>query len=472
MRGWVIAATAWALVSGAASAQAPDYGPDWPAFRGLYEELVEIDTSATSGSCTRAAEAMAVRLRAAGYPDADLHLIAPDGAPQDGNLMAVLHGRSARAPALILLAHIDVVDARREDWERDPFTLIEEDGYFFGRGTADDKSMAAIFTDLMIRLRGENFRPARDVKLVLTCGEETSSRVNGVKYLIERHRDLIAGSIAINEGAGGRLDEGGARVMVNVQAGEKVHQVFQLEVTNPGGHSSRPRADNAIYQLNAALLRLSDYRFPVALNDVTRTFLQRMSPITPGAAGAAMAALAADPADAAAAATLSEDPSLNAMLRTVCTATMLDAGHAPNALAQRARATLSCRILPGQTSEQVVDELRRVLADPAITITRLNGAQPTPPAPPLARAVMAPVERVAARLFPGVPIVPTMTLGATDGRFMNEAGIATYGMSGLFATDGETNAHGLNEKVRVQSLYESRAFLEGVVRAYAQSRTP
>jgi acetylornithine deacetylase/succinyl-diaminopimelate desuccinylase-like protein len=197
-----------------------------------------------------------------------------------------------------------------------------------------------------------------------------------------------------------------------------------------------------------------------------------MSPITPGAAGAAMAALAADPADAAAAATLSEDPSLNAMLRTVCTATMLDAGHAPNALAQRARATLSCRILPGQTSEQVVDELRRVLADPAITITRLNGAQPTPPAPPLARAVMAPVERVAARLFPGVPIVPTMTLGATDGRFMNEAGIATYGMSGLFATDGETNAHGLNEKVRVQSLYESRAFLEGVVRAYAQSRTP
>ena len=456
------------MMAFAVPAAAQELTPDRAAFRALYEEMVEIDSSPTTGSCTRVAEAVATRLRAAGYGDENVHVVIPDGRPDDGNVVATLAGTQRRAGAILLLAHIDVVDARREDWERDPVTLVEENGYFYGRGTADDKAMAAVFADLMIRMRQENFRPRRTIKMALTCGEETSNRVNGVDYLIQNHRELIQADFAINEGAGGLLSEDGRAIALQVQAGEKIHQVYQLEVTNPGGHSSRPVADNAIYRLSAGLERLSAYQFPLEINPVVRGFFGAMAPLTEQTAMAdAMFAIAANPNDADAAARLAEEPSFNAMMRTTCVATQLDAGHAPNALPQRARAILSCRVMQGTTPEQVLARLQDVLGDDQIhveIVRRRDGSQ----APRLTRQILGPVERAAARLWPGAPIVPTMTAGATDGRYLNTAGIPTYGMSGMFAQPGETNAHGLNEKIRVISLYQGRDFLESIVRDYAR----
>lgn len=449
-----------------AQAQAQELTPDRQAFRAIYQELVEIDSSPSTGSCTRAAEAMLAHLRSAGYPEADAQVIVPDGRPDDGNLVAVLRGTS-RQRAMLLLAHIDVVDARREDWERDPFTLYEEDGFFYGRGVADDKAMAAVFVDLMMRLRREGLRPRRSIKMALTCGEETSNRVNGVDYLIRNHRDWVQADFAINEGAGGVLGPDGRPLVFNVQAGEKIHQVYTLTVTNPGGHSSRPVPENAIYRLSEGLRRLAAHSFPVELNPITRLSFERLAPIIGGETGAAMAAIAQNPSDTDAAAILARDATFNAMMRTTCVATQLDAGHAPNALPQRAVATLSCRVLQGHTAEEVQAELQRVVDDPQISVEivrRRDGSSP----PQLTRAIMAPVERTVARMWPGVPIVPVMTVGATDGRFLNNAGIPTYGMSGMFSMLGETNAHGLNEKIRVQSLYDGRDFLEAIVREYAR----
>ncbi|MBC7768082.1 MAG: M20/M25/M40 family metallo-hydrolase [Phycisphaerales bacterium] len=456
---------AFAITAFSAAAQAQELTPERAAFRAIYEELVEIDSSPTTGSCTRAAEAMLAHLRGAGFTEADARVIVPDGRPDDGNLVAVLRGSSRRA--VLLLAHIDVVDARREDWERDPFTLVEEGGFFFGRGTADDKAMAAVFVDMFVRMRRENFRPRRTLRMALTCGEETSNRVNGVDHLLQNHRDWIQADFAINEGAGGVIGPDGRPLVFNVQAGEKIHQVMTLTVTNPGGHSSRPVPENAIYRLSRGLDRLSAHNFPVELNPVTRAFFERMAPIVGGEMGAAMTAIAANPRDAGATVVLTRDPSYNAMMRTTCVATQLDAGHAPNALPQRATATLSCRVLQGHTPEEVQADLQRALADPEITVEivrRREGSRP----PQLTRAIMGPVEQAVARMWPGTPIVPVMTVGATDGRFLNNAGIPTYGMSGMFAAPGESNAHGLNEKLRVQSLYEGRDFLEAIVRAYAQ----
>ncbi|MDX2233087.1 MAG: M20/M25/M40 family metallo-hydrolase [Hyphomonadaceae bacterium] len=466
VRALAAAALLCALVPPAA-AQAPR--PDQLAFRAIYEEMIEIDSSPATGSCTRVVQAAAKRLTDAGYPQADVRLIVPEGAPEDGNLVAALPGANPRAPAVLLLAHIDVVNANRADWERDPFTLVEENGFFYGRGAIDDKAMAAVFLDLMIRFKGEGFRPRRTLKLALTCGEETSNRVNGVDHLLKNHRDLIEAGFAINEGAGGILAPDGEPVALEIQSGEKIHQVMTLTVTNPGGHSSRPRPDNAIAQLSAALGRVSAHRFPVALNPVTRGFFERMAPLTGGPMGAAMAAIARDPADAAAADVFAADPTYNAMMRTTCVVTQVEGGHAANALPQRAVATLSCRVLQGQTPEAVKAELERVAADPAVAVDivrRRDGSA----APPLTRAIMAPVERAAARMWPGAPIVPIMLPGATDGRFLNTAGIPTYGLSGMFAVPGETNPHGLNEKIRVKSLYEGRDFLDAVVRDYARAR--
>lgn len=463
-------AVSLAMLALSAAARAEELTPERAAFRALYEELVEIDTSEASGSCTRAAEAMAARLRAAGYAGDDVRVIVPPGRPDDGNVVAVLRG-SSRQRAILLLAHIDVVDARREDWERDPFTLVEENGFFYGRGAADDKAMAAVWVDLMVNLRRQNARPRRTIKMALTCGEETSDRVNGVAYLLEHNRDALAADFALNEGAGGILAPDGTPIALNVQAGEKIHQVYELEVTNPGGHSSRPVPDNAIYRLSAGLMRLSQHQFPIELPEATRLFFERMAPISTAELGpeitAAMAALARDPHDAAAAALLARDPSFNAMMRTTCVATQLEAGHAANALPQRARATLSCRVLQGHTPEEVQSVLRTALNDPQIDVRIVRRREGSAP-PPLTRQIMGPIERAAARQWPGVPVIPMMTAGATDGRHLNTAGIPTYGVSGMFATPGETNAHGLNEKIRVRSLYEGRDFLNTLVRAYVR----
>jgi len=438
------------------------------AFRALYKEIVEIDSSSTTGSCTKVVRAAQARLRNAGYTDADMQVVIPEGTPDDGNLVARIRAKNAAKKGVLLLAHIDVVDAKREDWERDPFTMVEENGYFYGRGSADDKAMASVFLDLMVRLKREkSFRPRRDLVMALTCGEETSNRVNGVDYLLKNHRDLIDAAFAINEGAGGLLSKDGQPLTLQVQAGEKIHQVYTLEVTNPGGHSSRPVPDNAIYRLAAATQKVAQLSFPIEVNPVVREYFRVTGPLLGGETGAAMSAIAKNPSDQAALATLTKDPSYNAVVHTTCVGTQIEGGHAPNALPQRATLTLSCRVMQGTTAEQVKETLEKTIDDPQVKVTivrRRDGSS----APALTDEIMGPVKAQAAKLWPGVPVAPLMSAGATDGRFLMNAGIPTYGMSGMFATPGETNAHGLNEKIRVKSLYEGRDFLEGVVRAYVK----
>jgi acetylornithine deacetylase/succinyl-diaminopimelate desuccinylase-like protein len=455
------------LCSGAAFTQSPD--SDRAAFREIYKEMVEIDSSPTIGSCTKVVQAAESRLKGAGFTGDDLQLVIPEGKPDDGNLVARLRAPRSTMKGVLLLAHIDVVDAKRADWERDPFKLVEENGFFYGRGAVDDKAMGAVFLDLMIRLKGERgFKPKRDLILALTCGEETSNRVNGVDYLLQNRRELIDAAFAINEGAGGLLSpDGQTPLVLQVQAGEKIHQVYTLTVNNPGGHSSRPVPDNAIYRLARASLKVEQLEFPLELTPVVREYFRVTGPTLGGDIGAAMTAVGKSPDDQAALATLTADPSYNNLLRTTCVATQLDAGHAPNALPQSAKATLSCRVMQGTTPEQVKETLEKTVAVDQVKVEivrRRSGSKP----PALTDEVMKPVRAAAAKLWPGVPIAPSMTPGATDGRFLMSAGIPTYGMSGMFAVSGENNAHGLNEKIRVKSLYEGREFLERIVRAYVK----
>ncbi len=454
------------LSCGAAAAQPADKGQ--AAFRALYEEIVEIDSSPTTGSCTKVVRAVETHLKAAGFKDTEYEVIIPPDRPDDGNIVAKISARNPSKKGVLLMGHIDVVDARREDWERDPFTLFEENGYFFGRGTADMKGQATIWLDLMLRLKQEaGFNPSRDLVMALTCGEETSNRVNGIDYILKNKKDWLDVAFALNEGAGGLLSDAGKPMVLQIQAGEKIHQVFELEVTNPGGHSSRPLPDNAIYHLMAAADKVSQLSFPVQVTPVTREYYRVTGPILGGELGKAMSAVAKNPDDQDALKVLQADPTYNAGLHTTCVATQLDAGHAPNALPQRAKATLSCRVMQGTTPEQVKETLENAIGDSQVKVSIIRRREGSS-APPLTDEIMGPVKAQAAKLWPGVPVAPVMIAGATDGRFLMNAGIPAYGLSGIFSSSGETNAHGLNEKVRVQSLYNGRTFLEGVVRAYVK----
>jgi acetylornithine deacetylase/succinyl-diaminopimelate desuccinylase-like protein len=457
--------TASLAMASAVSAAAPR--PDQLTFKEIFRELVETNTSHSVGSCTAAAEKMAVHLRAAGYPESDIHLFAVAEHPKDGGLVAVLPGTDHALKALLLLGHLDVVEARREDWTRDPFTLVEEDGYFYGRGTFDDKSMDAVWVDTLIRLRQEAHRPKRTIKMALTCGEEQGAVFAGAQYLVEHERPLIDAAFALNEFAYGILDAQGHRVVMEVEAGEKTDQDYRLEVVNPGGHSSRPVKDNAIYQLAAGLTRLSNYEFPVQMNDTTRSYFSRMSTIVGGEEGSSMRALANDSTDTKPAAVLSQDPRLNAMLRTTCVATLLDAGHASNALPQRARATINCRIFPGVSIETVRQTLVTILAEPKITVTPVEPIYPEMQSPPLTAAIMKPIEQVTHEMYPGIEVVPVLQAAGTDAVYLAEAGIPTYGVSGMFVDPDLSNVHGLNERIRVQSLYDGRDFLYSLVKLYA-----
>jgi acetylornithine deacetylase/succinyl-diaminopimelate desuccinylase-like protein len=440
--------------------------PDQLTFRDLFKELVEINTTLSVGSCTAAAQAMGARLKAAGFPDADVQVIVADGHPREGSLVAVLHGTDPKSRPMLLLAHIDVVEANRADWTRDPFTLIEENGYFFGRGTSDDKAQAAIWADSLVRLKQEGFKPKRAIKMALTCGEE-SEGYNGIEDLVKTHRALVDAEFALNEGADGLLDEQDKPVVLEVQAGEKVYQDFTLTVTNPGGHSSRPVPANAIYQLSAALDRIGGYTFPARFNDATRGYFTVMQGRVPAPMAAAMKALVANIDDPVAQKTVSTDPMWNSMLRTTCVATLVSAGHAPNALPQRATANVNCRILPGTPVDEVQAKLSGLAADPAVAVTLAHEAKAVSPPPPLTPAIMGPINKEAAKLWPGVPIVPILLTGATDGVHTNAAGIPTYGVSGLFGGSDGDGIHGLNERIRVKSLYDGRDFLFGLIKAYA-----
>jgi acetylornithine deacetylase/succinyl-diaminopimelate desuccinylase-like protein len=353
---------------------------------------------------------------------------------------------------------------------RDPFKLVEEDGFFYARGASDDKAMAAVFADLMIRFRKEGYRPKRGIKLALTCGEETPNVFNGVKYLIENHRELIDAAFALNEGGGGRYEQqSGVYRYVSVLAAEKVYQDFTLSTTNKGGHSARPTADNAIYQLAHALEKIEAHSFEVEFNDTSRAYFEKFGAIEGGSTGADMIAAAAH-GEPAALARLLQDPSSNAILHTTCVATQIGGGHAPNALAQRATANVNCRIFPGHKQTDVLEELVRVIGDPGVRIEFQSQPETPGAPPPLSREVMGPIEALSREMFPGVAVIPIISAGATDGRFLTPAGIPTYGVSGMFGDGATGNAHGLNERIRVQSLLEGREFLYRLTKQYAGGR--
>ncbi len=453
------------LSAAAASAQSPR--PGEPTFRALYKELVETNTTLSAGSCTLAAQRMGAHLKAAGFADADLHYFAVPDHPKEGGLVVVMAGRDPKAKAVLMLAHLDVVEARREDWTRDPFTLVEEGGYFYGRGTSDDKAMAAIFVDTLVRYRQEGYRPRRTLKLALTCGEETNGAFNGAQYLATHERALIDAAFAVNEGGGGQRDANGKPMFQAIQIGEKLSQDFRLEATNPGGHSSRPRADNAIYALAHALTRVEAYRFPVIFSATTRDYFGKLAATRSGEEQAAIRALLRNPQDTAARAIVERDPDSNAVLHTNCVATMLDAGHATNALPQRARANVNCRIFPGTSAAEVQAALVQAIGDPTVKVSMRDVRNAAAPPPPLDPKVLGPAEALAAEMWPGVPQLRIMSAGATDGAFLTPAGIPTYGISGDYGDPDGNGAHGLNERWNVKVLLDSRDYLYRLMKVYA-----
>jgi acetylornithine deacetylase/succinyl-diaminopimelate desuccinylase-like protein len=434
--------------------------------RDLLRELVEIDTTHSNGDNTAAAEAMAARLRAAGFPDEDIHVLGPK--PRKGNLVVRYRGRDVNRKPILLLAHIDVVEANPADWTLDPFTFVEQDGYYYGRGTSDDKDEAAIHVANLIRLKQEGFQPDRDIIVALTADEEGGPD-NGVQWLLANHRNLIDAEYALNEGGGGAMQDG-RRISNAVQASEKVYQSFVLEVTNPGGHSSLPPKENAIYRLADALTRIRDFDFPVALNEVTRVYFERSAEIEEGELAEAMRGILASPPEPDALAYLSGIPFYNSRLRTTCVATMLAGGHAENALPQRARATVNCRVLPGEPIDSVQGALEGAIGDDQVTFSRVAEATPSP-ASPLAADVLGPIERITEELWPGVPVLPTMSTGATDGLFLRNAGIPVYGVSGLFGDIDDNRAHGQNERILIRSFFEGQEFLYRLTKALSREDT-
>ncbi len=450
----------------AAVAQTSDLLPHQELAREILKELIEIDTTDSKGDNTAAARAMENRLLAAGFPEEDVQVLGP--VDRKGNLVARYRGRNSGRKPLLLLAHIDVVEADPADWTLDPFTFIEQDGYYYGRGTTDDKDEAAIHIANFIRMKEEGFQPDRDIIVALTADEEGGLH-NGVQWLLENHPDLIDAEYALNEGGGGSLKDG-VHVANAVQASEKVYQTFILETTNPGGHSSLPIKDNAIYHLADALVRIRNYDFPVSLNEVTQLFFERSAELEEGELAKAMRGVQQTPPDPASIAYLSATPYYNSRLRTTCVATRLDAGHADNALPQRARATVNCRVLPGESIDAVHNTLETVIGDDQVVITRAADAKPSPPSP-LTEEVLGAIETITEDMWPGVPVIPTMSTGATDGLYLRNAGIPVYGVSGLFGEIDDVRAHGQNERILIKSYFDGQEFLYQLTTSLSRSDT-
>jgi acetylornithine deacetylase/succinyl-diaminopimelate desuccinylase-like protein len=440
--------------------------PDQQAAHDVYKQLIELNTGDVTGSVTPAAQLAADIFRRAGFPDSDIFVGGPR--PEKFNTVLRIHGRDRTRKPLLLLAHIDVVEARKADWsaDLDPFVFTERDGYYYGRGTSDDKAMASIFIANALRLKREGWVPDRDVIIALTADEENGT-ANGVDWLLKNHPELVNAGIVINEGGGGVL-RGATPLFNTVQATEKEYTDYTLRVTNRGGHSSVPRADNAIYALADALSKVAHYRFPTQLNDVTRGFFTRTAALETPEIGRAMRAVVANPNDTAAVTVLSADPRYNSMLRTTCVATMLKGGHAPNALPQLAEANVNCRIFPSVTFQAVQDSLTRVIGDTSVHITA-NVLSTVSAAPsPLLPELFTPVQRITRELWGDLPVIPTMSTGATDSKFFRDRGVPAYGVSGLFLDPSvDARAHGRDERMRVQSYYEGQEFLYRLTKALA-----
>jgi len=429
----------------------------------IFKELIEINSTDSVGSVTAASEATAQRFRDAGFAESDIHILGPN--ERKKNLVVRLHGMGKHRP-LLLLGHLDVVEARREDWTTDPFSFVEKDGFYYGRGAQDMKSGDAIMVTTMIRFKKEGYTPDRDIILALTADEE-GGKSNGVEWLLKNHRNLVDAEIAFNHDGGGILSDHGKPVMMTVDATEKLYADFQLSVTNPGGHSSLPRPDNAIYSLVDGLARLERFQFPLELNEVTRAYYERMTRVEAPERAADMKAMLKYPPDADAVARLSRDPIDNSTIHTTCVATRFNAGHANNALPQRAEANVNCRIEPGHSAEEVRQELIKVLADPKITVHYIHnfgnisdsaGDQKSFPAPPLRRDVFAPLEKITSEMWPGTPVIPDMATGASDGIYTMSADIPTYGIAGIAIDRDDIRAHGRDERLGVESYYKGVDF--------------
>jgi len=443
--------------------------PDQTTFLALYKELVQTNTTLSSGSCTAAAELLARHLKEAGFTDRDITLFSVPDHPKEGGIVAVLGGSSKSARPMLLLGHLDVVEAKRQDWVRDPFTFIEENGYFYGRGTSDMKALDATWVDTLMRLKQSNFHPQRTIKMALTCGEETNRAFNGAEWLSKNKPDLIAAQFALNEGGGGRTDGHGKVVMQGIQVGEKAAQNYVLETTNPGGHSSIPIRDNAIYELMDALQKVRDYEFPVKFTDTTRAYFALAGAARNDDMGRAMIALSKNPQDQQAAAEVSTDRIYHSMLRTTCVATLLSGGHAENALPQRASANVNCRIFPGESVEETQQTLARIIEDPKVKIEPQQPVRPMAVPPPLNPRIVEPARKLVAKYFPGVPLIPTMSTGATDGIFLEAIGIPVYGAPGGWGDPDGNGTHGLNERRAVSSVFVGRDFLFELVKDYANA---
>jgi acetylornithine deacetylase/succinyl-diaminopimelate desuccinylase-like protein len=452
--------SAFPMVPGSAAAEG--LSPQQQLAFDIYKELVEINTVTATGDTARAAEAMAARLKAAGFAEADVHAFSP--APHKGNLVARLRGTGARKP-ILLVAHLDVVPANREDWSVDPFKLTEQDGYFYARGSGDDKYMAAAFVTNFIRYKQEGYKPDRDIIIALETDEEILDRDGlGIQWLLKNHRDLIDAEFALNEGGGVGLKDG-KPIRNSVQTSEKFSLTYRLDVKNRGGHSAVPMKDNAIYHLADGLVRLSKFDFPLKLNETTRAYFERSAQLEGGQTAADMRAVLSDRPDPAAASfvRLTANPFYNALLRTTCVATMLEGGQAFNALPQLASATVNCRVMPGEAVDEVKATLVRVLADDQITLTQVD--QPvlsTPSA--LNEEIMGSIEKLSQQFWPGAVVLPTMSAGATDGSYLRNAGIPTYGHSGLAGDINDSRIHGKDERIPVKSFYEGEDYLYRLVK--------
>jgi acetylornithine deacetylase/succinyl-diaminopimelate desuccinylase-like protein len=430
----------------------------------IYKQLIEINTTHSTGDTTIAAQAMADRLIAAGLPKDDVRVLAE--VPKKGNLVARLRSKSPSSKKPVLLvAHLDVVEAKREDWSMDPLKFIEKDGYYYARGIVDDKAMASIFVANLVRYLEEGYRPNRDIIIALTADEESGDN-NGMNWLVDKHRQLIDAAFAFNEGGGGQIKDG-KKILNGVQAAEKVFQSFSLTATNRGGHSSQPRKDNAIYDLANALVNISKFEFPITLNEVTRTYFEKMSQLESGQAAADFKAIVRPNPPADVVKRLSDHPVYNSTLRTTCVATLLEGGHAENALPQSAKANINCRMLPGHDPKEVLATLKRVIANDQIAIKPVKDARPGPPSP-LTPEVFGAIERLTQKMWPGVPVVPTMSTGATDAIPLRASGIPVYGVSGIFGDIDDVRAHGRDERILIQSYYDGLEFLYQLVKELTQ----
>lgn len=426
--------------------------------REIFKELIEINTTDSAGSVTAASEAVARRLRQAGFEERDIRVAGPR--ENKKNLVARYRGSGKRKPVLFL-GHLDVVEARREDWTTDPFRFVEQGGFFYGRGAEDMKAGDALLVANFLRLKKEGFVPDRDLILALTADEEGGT-ANGVDWLLKNHREWIDAEYCINLDGGEFEMAKGKRLLAGLQASEKVYVDYQFESLNPGGHSSIPTPDNAIYHLSGALANLARFSFPASVGEITRNYFLKTAALTAGPAAADLRAVAGEPPDPAAVRRLSETPYFNSLLHTTCVATMLSGGHAPNALPQTARANVNCRIIPGEEPEAVRRKLQEVAGDPKVQVTIVpvraaDGSVIAPssvPPSPLLAEVTAAEEKTVTRFWPGLPVVPTMSTGASDGRFLRLAGIPTYGIACMFFELDDNRAHGRDERVAVEEFYQ------------------